>query len=396
MGDTLDRVVDSIAATTRYPKHLLGVDADLEKDLGIDSVKRVEIVIALGQKFGLDLQSETYDPVIRTISDIARWVDGHLKGDHGARPTTSTTTESSGIGEAVKRGPAVAHVPHSQVVPPTHFHGSRDVDDKASTRERVVFVTGSGRGVGQTIARTLAARGDTVVVNSFHSREAGEQTVSAINSGGGKAIHLWGSLANPEHVDEMFTQIEERYGYLDVLICNASNGRIGNFLDLEFEDWDRAFRTNISGHHRCAVRAAHLMQRVGGGSIVTMSAVGAHHHVDGLGSQGVVKAAVESLTRYLAGELASYGVRVNCVVGGPVYGELISKFPNAEATQNYWESISPDRELSSPVDLINTIEFLIGEKARGINGAIWAVDHGFSSQLADRSLSRVPAVLQTP
>ena len=252
-------------------------------------------------------------------------------------------------------------------------------------------MTGSGRGVGRTIARLLASRGATVIVNSFHSRDLGEQTAAEINAAGGSAVHIWGSVANPQHVDEIFQQIEQRFGGLDMLICNASDGKIGSFSDLSQDDWDRAFRTNVSGHHQCAIRASRLMQPRGGGSIVTISAVGAHRYIEGLGSQGVVKAAVETLTKYLACELAPLGVRSNCVCGGPVYGDLLAKFPNAEATQQHWEAMTPGGELSRPMDLAETICFLLSDAARGINGAIWQVDQGFSAIADGRPLHGVPA-----
>ena len=202
-----------------------------------------------------------------------------------------------------------------------------------------------------------------------------------------------GSFANPAHVDAMFQQIEAEYGGLDILVCNASDGRIGSFLDLQPEDWDRAFRTNVVGHHQCAVRASRLMRPRGGGSIVTLSAVGAHQFIDGLGAQGVVKASVESLTRYLACELGGYGIRVNCVAGGPVYGDLISKFPEARATQDYWESIIPDGQLCDPLDLAETIAFLVSDAARGINGAVWMADHGFSANADGQRRRRVAPAL---
>ena len=74
--DTLGRVVDCLAATTRYPTQLLTADADIENDLGIDSVKRMELIIALSEEFGIDLQGEQRDPSIRTIGDLANWLDG--------------------------------------------------------------------------------------------------------------------------------------------------------------------------------------------------------------------------------------------------------------------------------------------------------------------------------
>ena len=121
--------------------------------------------------------------------------------------------------------------------------------------------------------------------------------------------------------------------------------------------------------------------------MVTMSAVGAHHYVDGLGSQGVAKAAVESMTKYLACEAGHLGIRVNCVAGGPVYGDLITKFPGADEARNRWETTSPDGELTSALDLAKTIAFLVSDDARGINGAIWTVDHGFSAAAAGSKLA---------
>ena len=389
--ETLQRVVDCLSAITRYPKQLLATDADLENDLGIDSVKRVEIVIALTEEFGIDLQAEESDPSLRTIGNLASWIDSLLDQSNRDQRDTQVFDPQVPPMNGDHRSHAI-RTSTSQSLSAPHFPVNGSATERTDTakplRGRVALVTGSGRGIGRTIARVLAVRGATVVVNSFHSRDQGEQTVEEIRAQGGTAVHLWGSVANPDHVDDIFTQIEQQFG-LDILVCNASDGRIGSFLDLTSDDWDRAFRTNVSGHHQCAIRAAQLMRSRGGGSIVTMSAVGAHQYIDGLGSQGVVKAAVESLTRYLACELGQFGIRVNCVAGGPVYGDLLSKFPAAQTTQNHWESIIPDGELCSPMDLAQTIAFLVSDEARGVNGAVWMVDHGFSAIADGQSLRRV-------
>ncbi len=393
--DTLKRVVDCLAAATRYPTELLTADAELENGLGIDSVKRVEIIVALGEEFGLDLLAQAGAPSTRTIGDVADWIDGQLdRGDKSEQPLQDAREEEvPAVQAGVVSGADQASMPQS--LPSPHYLDKvRGTEPAGATRPlsgRVALVTGSGRGVGRTIARLLAHRGATVIVNSFHSREQGEQTAAEINAGDGTAVHIWGSVANPDHVDEMFRQIEKRFG-LDILVCNASDGRIGSFLELTPEDWERAFRTNVSGHHQCAVRAAELMRPRGGGSIVTMSAVGAHQFVDGLGSQGVVKAAVESLTRYLACELGPSGIRANCVAGGPVYGELLAKFPEARAAQSHWETMTPDGELCTPMDLAHTIAFLVSDEARGINGAVWMVDHGFSATVAGQLQHRVSLI----
>jgi NAD(P)-dependent dehydrogenase (short-subunit alcohol dehydrogenase family)/acyl carrier protein len=415
--NTLDRVIKSISVTTRYPLHLLTAQADLENDLGIDSVKRLEIVLDLSEEFKIPLDREPRDTAIRSIQDVANWVDTLTSQSSPVLQSSPVSSprfdQPSGISDPAslrskpvlqKRENSYGNAQYLQMSQPSNSQGpsvrlerSFGVPSTSFGRAlhgRVAFVTGSGRGVGQTIARLLASRGATVIVNSFHSRELGEQTAAEINESGNLACHMWGSIANPQHVDEIFKQIQARFGRLDILICNASDGRIGNFLELNSDDWDRAFRTNVVGHHQCSVRAASLMRSHGGGSIVTISAVGSHGYIEGLGSQGVVKAAVETMTRYLACELGQYGIRVNCVVGGPVYGELLSKFPNARSTQHHWESMTPDGTLCTSMDLANAVGFLVSDEAGGVNGSIWNVDHGFSA-IADGRPLRYSAAQQT-
>lgn len=404
---TFGRVVACVATATRYPQELLTADADLENDLGIDSVKNLEIVLLLAEEFGLDLASERREPKVRTLGQVAEWIERLLSpaglGTDTAASPPSTRLDSAAswqheqlrppVSPAAAKPAANVPAPHFAAVAPVSTVRQRDAAPAATATTqrtlsgRVALVTGSGRGVGRTIARVLAARGAHVIVNSFHSREQGEQTTAEIIAEGGQASHFWGSIAHPEHVERIFQQIERDFGRLDILVCNASDGRLGSFLELSPADWERAFSTNVSGHYRCSVRAAHLMQAAGG-AIVTMSAVGADRYIEGLGCQGVVKAAVETLTRYLACEFGRWGIRVNCVVGGPVYGELLAKFPEAQATRRHWEAMVPDGELCSPLDLAHTIGFLVSDEARGINGAIWSVDHGFSAT-ADGRLSKL-------
>lgn len=405
--DVFQRVVQCIAIATRYPSKLLTANADLESDLGIDSVKRLEIILALEQEFSISLQRDDRDSSVRTISQIARWVEDSLSA---TRMSHSPAVSSISIPRATaaiappltfpvaaRDLPVASHLridpPETRTAAPVRngkTYAAPVVPQPTGRRldGQVAMVTGSGHGVGRVIACDLAARGATVIVNSFHSRDQGDATVAEIQAAGHEAIHLWGSIANPEHVEDIFRDVERTFGQLDILVCNASDGRLGSFLELTYDDWDRAFRTNVAGHHQCAIRAARLMQPRGGGAIVTLSAVGAHRFIDGLGSQGVAKAAVETMTRYLACELGPLGIRVNCIAGGPVYGELLDKFPEATQSQRHWESITPDGQLCSPMDLANTIAYLVSDEARGINGAVWMVDHGFSANADGRPLRR--------
>jgi NAD(P)-dependent dehydrogenase (short-subunit alcohol dehydrogenase family)/acyl carrier protein len=392
---TTERVILCLEQVTRYPRAILAPDADLADGLGIDSIKQVEIALAIEREFGVRFDRTA---PVRTIAEIVRLVERAL----GATTITTTTPAS---GPALDGAPAASR-PSARSAPPLpeprapadHAPAPRGAPAAARALRpgstpsvarplegRVALVTGSGRGLGRTVAELLAQRGATVVINSFHSRDAGERTALDIERAGGKAIHLWGSIANDEHVDEIFRQLDERFGGLDVLVCNASDGRIGPFSELTASDWDRAFRTNVAGHHACAIRAARLMAPRGGGSIVTMSAIGAHQYVQGLGCQGVVKAAVEALTRYLACELAPQAIRANCIAAGPVYGEVLDKLSGDDpGAVHRWEAMTPGGTLCDPLDIARAVAFLASDDAAAINGAVWTVDRGFSAHIDGR------------
>src|SRR5262249_50802363 len=161
----------------------------------------------------------------------------------------------------------------------------------------------SGRGLGKVIANQLVDLGARVIINSFFSRERGEEVTTEINRRKGDAIHLWGSVANPKHLTQMFEEIDRRYGGLDFFVQNASNGLIAPLHQITDGHWEKAFRTNVVALHQGALLAAPLMRRRNGGKIVAISSPGAHHHIEHFGCIGPVKAAVESLAIYLAVEL---------------------------------------------------------------------------------------------
>ncbi|WP_375757630.1 SDR family oxidoreductase [Corallococcus exercitus] len=351
-ADLLPRVRAVFARVTRYPEDLLTPHADLEDELGIDSVKQAEVMAVLMKELGLG-DAPKPSQRLRTMAAIA----------DAARALLPSTPS---VPEARPRAPvhaAPAPLPSRTEQP---FAG------------KVALVTGSGKGIGRVIATRLARAGATVVVNSFHSREDGEKTARDIVDAGGKALHLWGSVAQEEHLERMFSAIREQLGGLDLLVCNASNGLIGPFDRIAPRDWDKAFRTCITGTYECAMRARPLMAARGGGSIVTMSTSMSQRYMHDLGCQGVVKAGVESLTRYLAAELAPDGIRTNCVSAGPVHGDLLGMFPDAPERVARWESATPGGRLCTADDVADVTELLLGPKTQRVNGAIWVVDAGLS------------------
>jgi NAD(P)-dependent dehydrogenase (short-subunit alcohol dehydrogenase family)/acyl carrier protein len=368
--ETERAVIDTIANVMSYPRDILSLDADMEEDLGIDSAKRDEILATLGRRLAPTLPHVTRGTDVSEIRSIADVVE-HLAAilDTARAPSPQQVDARTGV---------PAGVPG--VLPPTLTHGTiapvaKPFDGK------IALVTGSGHGIGRAIAMRLAELGASVIVNSFHSRARGEETTEAIRAAGGQAEHMWASVANPGHLRRLFAEIESRFGCLDFFVSNASNGAIAPLRDVTNEHWDRAFRTNIVAFHQGALMAAHLMKRRGGGKIMTLSSPGAHRYIEYFGCMGPIKAAVESLTRYLAIELASDNIQVNAVSVGPIYGELLRKYPDSERLIRHWESLSAGNKLGEETDVANFVTYLLSNEASKVTGSVLLLDSGGSQRI---------------
>ncbi|HEV2846310.1 MAG TPA: SDR family oxidoreductase [Thermoanaerobaculia bacterium] len=351
------------AEVTRYPPDILDPKASLEEDLGIDSVKLGEVFAVLREKYDLPPQIGIPPEELRTIGSIAGALRSYLMtGQAVVAPEPETIPEPPAPAPAAAQSFA-ALTP--QLKP---FAG------------KIALVTGSGRGLGKDIACYLADLGATVVVNSFHSRQQGIATAEEIKAAGGEALHLWGSVANPDQLGAIFDEVEQRYGALDFFVSNASNGMLARLEDITVEHWEKAFRTNVVGLHQSAMRAARLMRRQGGGKIITLSSPAAHGYVDYFGCMGAVKSAVESLTRSLAIELARDNIQVNCVSPGPVYGELLDKWPESERLVAQWEANTAYGRLCEARDVSHFVAYLLSEPVKLFTGSVLVMDGGISSQ----------------
>jgi acyl transferase domain-containing protein/NAD(P)-dependent dehydrogenase (short-subunit alcohol dehydrogenase family)/acyl-CoA thioesterase FadM len=246
-----------------------------------------------------------------------------------------------------------------------------------SLEGKIALVTGSGRGIGRVIALGLAKLGAQVIVNSFHSRDKGDQTTAEALALGGKAVHLWGSVANLTHLKRIFQEIDSRFGRLDYFISNASAGIFAPLTEVTPELWDRCFRTNVIALHQGSLLAAELMRRRGGGKIVALSSVGAQLCFDFFGCVGPVKAAVESLVRYLAVELSPDGIQVNTVTAGPVVGELLDFYE----PRPRWERLVPRQHLLIEEEVVDPIVYLLTHNS--MNGASLVLDAAGSLRLCE-------------
>jgi len=244
--------------------------------------------------------------------------------------------------------------------------------------EKVAVVTGSSRGIGKAIALRLAKEGYDIVVNYARSKEAALQTASEIEALGRKAFVVKANIGKVEKIQEMFAQIDEAFGRVDVLINNAASGVLRPALELEESHWDWTMDINSKALLFCAQEAAKRMEKVGGGKIVSISSLGSIRYLENYTAVGVSKAAVESLTRYLAVELAAKNISVNAVSGGAVDTDALKHFPNREELLADAIAKTPAGRMVEPEDIVNAVLFLLSDQAEMIRGQTIIVDGGRS------------------
>ncbi|MDI3257041.1 MAG: enoyl-[acyl-carrier-protein] reductase FabL [Kyrpidia sp.] len=243
---------------------------------------------------------------------------------------------------------------------------------------KVALVTGGSRGVGRAIARRLAGAGADVAVNFFRNRGAAEETVAEIRELGVKAEAVKANVADPQKLDVLFQEIEEKFGGLDILIANAASGVIRPAMELEVKHWDWTLNVNARSLLVAARHALPMMRRRGGGRIVSISSLGSGRVIDNYTAVGVSKAALEALTRYLAVELAPDGVVVNAVSAGAMTTDALQFFPNREDILEEARRRNPAGRLVTVEDVAEVVAFLCSDAAWMIRGQTIVVDGGQS------------------
>ena len=240
-------------------------------------------------------------------------------------------------------------------------------------KDKIVLVTGGSRGIGKAIALEFASMGAHIIFNYLRNHLAATQTESEIENMGVQCLKIRAHLGNAEKIQEMFSVIRERFDRLDVLVNNAASGVQRHAVDLEEKHWDWAMNINAKAPWLCSIEASQLM--TAGSSIVNITSQGSQKVLPFYLSVGTSKAALESLTRYLAVELAPKGISVNAVSGGYVETGALDYFPNKEKMTESGRNIPAGRRLTGQ-DIAKVVTFLCGDEASMIRGQVITVDGG--------------------
>lgn len=252
-----------------------------------------------------------------------------------------------------------------------------------SFENKVAVITGSGRGIGRTIALHMAAQGADIVVNFFRNRQPAEETAAGIEKLGRQALIVRADVGTPEGIEALIDETQRAFGGLDILVCNAASGYNRSVMEQKIKGWDWTLNINARSVLFLAQKAAPLMQERGGGSIVTISSLGSIRVLPDYVVVGASKAAMETLTRYLAVELAPMNIVVNCVSAGIVETDALKHFRSLQDDHVLVQSAerTPAGRILTPEDVANVVAFLCTPAAEMIRGQTIIVDGGYTLQI---------------
>jgi NAD(P)-dependent dehydrogenase (short-subunit alcohol dehydrogenase family) len=252
-------------------------------------------------------------------------------------------------------------------------------------KQKVVIVTGGGKGLGKAISLAFAAEGATVVI-AARDLASTEQTAREIKSGGGTADALVTDVRYEDQVKHMVSHTLDRFGRIDILVNNSAlGGPTVNVIDMDLKDWNEVMATNLTGPMLCAREVLKPMIAARKGSIVTISSEGGRSGFPMRSPYAVSKRGVIALTETLAIEVGEYGIRVNCISPGRIRGERVENVARdkAKALGLTYDvvigTMTADCSLGrfvEPAEVAAAAVFLASDEASAITGETLVVSCG--------------------
>lgn len=245
------------------------------------------------------------------------------------------------------------------------------------------LVTGGSRGIGSGIAKALAAQGANVAVNCSSTMDKCEWVSGEIKGMGRDSIAVKADVSNKKEVENMFSEIREKWEHLDILVNNAGIIDYAEFEDITEKDWDKIIDVNLKGQFLCAQEAVKIMKKDNWGRIINIASISSGGV--GIGFKNIShytasKGGVVALTENMAIELAQYGINVNAIAPGAIESDMTKDMEEDEEQMKGILARVPKGRIGKPEDIGAACAFLASNEADYITGSVVYVDGGWLAQ----------------